>query len=146
MLNEPICSVLHTLVQMPQTLKLCRTRAHLHDRSSFQHGVEKEMKKQPANVVLDFENVIASSNSARVNVVELQSRNILAWKAGHSLAKLKKAPNRAEMVVIQLSRGSRDMFFKLSHGEEEFTQWDYVIKKIGKGKTKSKMYWLNTEL
>lgn len=41
---------------------------------SFYHGVEKMMKKRPGAVVLDiqdFKEVIAASNSGRVDVVEL---------------------------------------------------------------------------
>ncbi len=70
---------------------------------SFHHGVEKETRKRPGGAVLDFNN--ASSNSGKVKVVEIQSRDILAWRAGHSLAKLKKAPNLSDMTVIQLRRG-----------------------------------------
>ncbi|KAM9332804.1 uncharacterized protein KZ484_017945 [Pholidichthys leucotaenia] len=99
---------------------------------SFHCGVEKEMKKQSAGVLdfEDFRNVIASSNAGKVNVVELRSENILAWKAGHSLDKLKKAPHLSDMAVIQLRRGSRDMFFKLSHDEEEFVQLDFLVNKM----------------
>lgn len=72
------------------TLKFFEPGHTFMSADSFHHGVEKEMKKRPA--VLDFEDfsaAIASSNSGRVDVIQLQSKNILAWKAAHSLAKLK---------------------------------------------------------
>ena len=67
---------------------------------SFHHGVEQEMKRWPGGVVLDFQDfssVIASSNSGKVDVVELQNEDIQAWEAGHSLTNLKNAPHLADM-------------------------------------------------
>ena len=90
------------------------------------------MKRRPGGVVLDFEdlkNVVASSNSGKVDVVELGSGDILAWRAGHSVAKLKNAPYLSEIAVIQFRRGSREMWVKLSHDQEEFTQVDFLMKK-----------------
>ncbi|KAK9976963.1 hypothetical protein ABG768_018784 [Culter alburnus] len=93
----------------------------------------KASLQRPGGAVLDFEdfkNVIASSNSGKVNVVEMKSTNILAWRAGHSQVKIKNAPNLSGMAVIQLRRGSRAMYFKLSHDEEEFTQLNFLMKKV----------------
>lgn len=39
---------------------------HTFMSDSFHHGVEKEMRKRPRGAVLDFKNVIASSNSGKV--------------------------------------------------------------------------------
>ena len=67
---------------------------------SFHPGVEREMKRCPEGVVLDFQdlsNVIASSNSGKVDVVELQNENIQAWEALHYLTNLKNAPHLANM-------------------------------------------------
>lgn len=91
------------------------------------------MKRQPGGVVLDFDDfksVVASSNSGKVDVVELQSKDILAWQAGHTMSKLKTAPHLAEMAEIQLRRGSREMWVKPSHDQEEFTPLDFFKKKF----------------
>ena len=50
----------------------------------------------------------------------------LCHKAGHSVTKLKGAPHLAE---IQFRRGSRSMWVKLSHDQEEFTPLDFLMKK-----------------
>ena len=76
-----------------------------------------------------FKNVIVSSNSGKVDVVELGSADILAWRAGHSVAQLKKAPYLLEMAAIQFRRGPRKMWVKRSHDQEEFMQLDFLIKK-----------------
>lgn len=145
--NWCLLTTLVTVVNDPRnplediTLKYFERGHTFMSADSIHHGVEKEMRKRPEGAVLDFEdfkNVIASSNSGKVDVVEIQSRDILAWRAGHSLAKLKKAPNLSNMTVIQLRRGSREMFFKLSH-DEEFTQLDFIMKKVRGNKSKSKI-------
>lgn len=131
------------------TLKYFEPGHTFMSADSFHHGVEKEMRKRPGGAVLDFEdfkNVIASSNSGKVNVVEMKSTNILAWRAGHSQVKIKNAPNLSGMAVIQLRRGSRAMYFKLSHDEEEFTQLDFLMKKVRENKRKSIFYLSLTEL
>ena len=118
------------------TLKYFEPGHTFMSADSFHHGVEQEMKRRPGGVVLDFQDfssVIASSNSAKVNVVELQSEDIRAWKAGHSVTKLKNAPHLAEMAEIQLRRGSRSMWVKLSHDQEEFTELDFLMKKTTLG-------------
>lgn len=54
---------------------------------SFHASVERMIKKKTGGVVLDFQefrDVIASSNSGRVAVVELQSSDVLAWSDDHS--------------------------------------------------------------
>ncbi|XP_077091400.1 uncharacterized protein LOC143742433 isoform X2 [Siphateles boraxobius] len=136
--NWCLLTTLVTVVNDPTTpledvtLKYFEPGHTFMSADSFHHGVEKEMRKRPGGAVLDFEdfkNVIACSNSRKVNVVEMQSRHILAWRAGHSLAKLQKAPNLSIMAVIQLRRGSREMFFKLSHDEEEYTKLDFLLEK-----------------
>ena len=104
---------------------------------SFHNGVEKAMQKQPGGVVLDFEDfkgVIASSSSSRVNVVDLQCTNILASSSGHSVTKLKKVPNLSGMAIIQLRGVSRSMFIKLTQDEEEYTECDFLMKKVRKCK------------
>ncbi|XP_056624293.1 uncharacterized protein LOC130437126 isoform X2 [Triplophysa dalaica] len=136
--NWCLLTTLVTVVNDPRnplediTLKYFEPGNTFMSADSIHHEVEKQMGKRPEGAVWafeDFKNVIASSNSGKVNVVEIQSRDILAWRAGHSQAKLKKAPNLSNMTVIQLRRGSREMFFKLSH-DEEFTQLDFIMKKV----------------
>lgn len=62
----------------------------------------------------------------------MKKENILAWKAGHSIVKLKKAaaPKLAEMAEIQLRRGSRNLFYKVSYEENDFTELDFIMKKV----------------
>ncbi|XDV25699.1 hypothetical protein PO909_029572, partial [Leuciscus waleckii] len=115
------------------TLKYFETGHTFMSADSFHHGVEKAMRKQPGGFVLDFQDfkdVIASSNSGKVNVMELQCNNILAWSNGRSVTKVKNVPNLPRMTVIQMRRGSRCMFYKLSHDEEEFTRCDFLMKKV----------------
>lgn len=50
---------------------------------------------------------------------------MLNWKDGHSSAKTKKKPNLSQMSVIQLRRGSRSLFFKLTHADAHFTELDF---------------------
>ncbi|XP_044024086.1 uncharacterized protein LOC122862640 [Siniperca chuatsi] len=114
------------------TLKYFEPGHTVVSADSFHHGVEQEMKRRPGGVVLDFQDfssVIASSDSGKVDVVELQNEDIRAWKAGHSMTKLKNAPHLAEMAEIQFRRGSRRMWVKLSHDQEEFTPLDFLMKK-----------------
>ena len=115
------------------TLKYFEPGHTFMSADSFHHGVEKAMRKQPGGVVLDFEDfkgVIASSNSGRVNVVDRQCTNFLAWSSGHSVTKLKKVPNLSGMAIIQLRRGSRSMFIKMAHDEVEYTECDFLMKKV----------------
>lgn len=102
---------------------------------SFHHGVEQQMRNRPGGVVFDFEDfisVVASSNSRKVDVVQLQNANVLDWRNGHSTAKVKKAqtPKLGEMSEIQVRRGSKNLFYKLSHIETEFTELDFLTKKF----------------
>lgn len=88
---------------------------------SLHHGVEQEMKRRPWGVVLDFQDFSSSTTST--------SEDIRAWKAGHSMIKLRNAPHLAEMAEIQFNRGSRSMWLKLSHDQEAFTPVDFIMKK-----------------
>ncbi|KAJ8369363.1 hypothetical protein SKAU_G00093910 [Synaphobranchus kaupii] len=65
-----------------------------------------------------------------VEVVELKNDNVKDWKDGCSAAKVKKVPKLAEIKVIQLRRGSRKIFVKLSHEEEDFTELDFLQNKF----------------
>ena len=119
------------------TLKYFEPGHTFMSADSFHNGVEKAMQKQPGGVVLDFEDfkgVIASSSSSRVNVVDLQCTNILASSSGHSVTKLKKVPNLSGMAIIQLRGVSRSMFIKLTQDEEEYTECDFLMKKVRKCK------------
>lgn len=72
---------------------------------SFHHGVEQEMKHRPGGVVYDFDDfvsVVTSSNSRKVEVVEMKNEDVLNWKDGHSCVKIKKASKMGKMSVIQL--------------------------------------------
>ncbi len=87
------------------------------------------MRNRPGGVVYDFEDfvsVVSSSNSRKVEVVEMKNADVLNWKDGHSSVKTKKAPNLSKMSVIQLRRGSRSLFFKLSHADAHFTGLDFL--------------------
>ncbi|KAL2076341.1 hypothetical protein ACEWY4_028042 [Coilia grayii] len=114
------------------TLKFFEPGHTFMSADSFHASVERMMKKRPGGVVLDFQefrDVIASSNSGRVNVVELQSSNILAWTDDHSAAKMKNEAHLADMAVIQVRRGSRRFFYKLEHDAEDFTGCDFLKTK-----------------
>jgi hypothetical protein len=93
------------------------------------------MKPRPGGVVYDFGDflhVVATSNAGKVEVAGIKKENILEWKAGHSIIKLKKAaaPKLAEMAEIQLRRGSRSLFYKVSHEEKDFIELDFLMKKV----------------
>ncbi|CAM4572758.1 unnamed protein product [Leuciscus chuanchicus] len=115
------------------TLKFFEPGHTFMSADSFHHGVEQEMRHRPGGVVFDFDDflsVVANSNSRKVEVVELKNDDIRAWMNGHSAAKTKKMPRLAELKVVQLRRGSRSMFVKKSHGEEDFIELDFLQKKF----------------
>ncbi len=115
------------------TLKFFEPGHTFMSADSFHHGVEQEMRHRPGGVVFDFDDflsVVANSNSRKVEVVELKNENIRAWMDGHSAAKTKKMPRLAELKVMQLRCGSRSMFVKKSHGEEDFIELDFLQKKF----------------
>ncbi|KAG1936336.1 hypothetical protein F2P79_018678 [Pimephales promelas] len=100
---------------------------------SVHHGVEQEMRKRPGGYVFDFEDfvsVVASSNSKKVEVIEMENANVLKWKDGHSAAKTKKAPKLSQMAEIQLRCGSRSLFFKHSHRDCDFPELDFLLAKF----------------
>ncbi|XP_045544224.1 uncharacterized protein [Salmo salar] len=114
------------------TLKFFELGHTFMSADSYHHGVEQEMKARPGGVVYDFGDflhVVATSNAGKVEVVEMKKENILAWKAGHSIVKLKKAAAPV-MAEIQLRRGSRSLFYKVSHEEKDFTELDFIMKKV----------------
>ncbi|RXN08105.1 U-box domain-containing [Labeo rohita] len=74
--------------------------------------------------------VVSSSNSKKVEVVEMKNADVLNWKDGHSSVKTKKAPNLSKMAVIQLRRGSRSLFFKLTHADAHFTELNFLRAKF----------------
>ncbi|KAK5933414.1 hypothetical protein CgunFtcFv8_013899 [Champsocephalus gunnari] len=76
-----------------------------------------------------FHHVVGNSNSKKVEVVELKNEGIRDWTDCHSAVKSKKLPKLADLKVVQLRRGSRSMFVKISHEEEDFTELDFLQKK-----------------
>ncbi|KAK5916171.1 hypothetical protein CesoFtcFv8_001693 [Champsocephalus esox] len=97
---------------------------------SFHHGVEQEMKSRPGGVIYDFDDFLSVvGNSKKVEVVELKNEGIRDWTDGHSAVKSKKLPKLADLKVVQLRRGSRSMFVKISQEEEDFTELDFLQKK-----------------
>ncbi|KAL1279358.1 hypothetical protein QQF64_026031 [Cirrhinus molitorella] len=113
------------------TLKYFEKGHGFMSADSFHHGVEQEMRNR--GVVYDFEdfvNVVASSNSRKVEVVEMKNVDVLNGKDGHSSTKTKKAPILSKMSVIQLRRGSRSMFFKLTHADAHFNELDFLLTRF----------------
>lgn len=79
----------------------------------------------------EFVQVVKKSNSEHMNVLQLTSEDILAWEGGQSQAKLRKEGVKlAEMVEIQLRRGSRELHYKGDHDEAEFSPLDFLKKKF----------------
>ncbi|XP_063046269.1 uncharacterized protein LOC134459601 [Engraulis encrasicolus] len=114
------------------TLKFFEPGHTFMSADSFHASVERMIKRRPGGVVLDFQefkDVIASANSGRVHVVELQSRSILAWTDNHSAAKMKNEAHLAGMSVIQFRRGSTRFFYKLNHDDDKFTECDFLKAK-----------------
>ena len=117
------------------TLKYFEPGHTFMSADSFHHGVEQQIRKCPGGVVYDFDdfvNVVASSNSRKVDVVLMQNANVLDWRDRHSTSKVKKAKatKLGEMAEIQLRRGSNSLFYKQSHIETEFTEIDFLLKKF----------------
>jgi len=100
------------------TLKFFEKGHTFMSADSVHHGVE------------DFVSVVASSNSKKMEVIEMENANVLKWKDGHSTAKTKKAPKLSQMAEIQLRRGSRSLFFKHSHRDCDFTELDFLLAKF----------------
>ena len=99
---------------------------------SVHHGVEKEMSKQPGGNVFDFPdfvNVVVNSNSVHMNVLQLAPEDLRAWVGGQSTAKLKKdRPMLADLVQVQVRRGSSLLYYKQNHDEAEFKSLDFLRK------------------
>lgn len=117
------------------TLKFFEREHTFMSADSFHHGVEQQMRNHPGGVVYDFEDfvsVVASSNSRKVDVVQLENANVLDWRDGHSTTKVKKAqaPKLGEMAEIQVRHGSKSLFFKQSHTETDFTDLDFLLKRF----------------
>lgn len=111
------------------TLKFFEPGHTLLSVNIFHHGVEQEMKSRPGGVVYDFKDflsVVGDSNSNKVEVVELRNEDLRNWTDGHSSVKGRKMPKLADLKVVQLRRGSRFMFVKMSHEEEDFTKLDFL--------------------
>ncbi|KAJ4947838.1 hypothetical protein JOQ06_009869 [Pogonophryne albipinna] len=113
------------------TLKFFQPGHTFMSVDSFHHGVEQEMKSRPGGVVYDFDDFLSVvGNSKKVEVVELKNEGIRDWTDGHSAVKSKKLPKLADLKVVQLRRGSRSMFVKISHEEEDFTELDFLQNKF----------------
>ena len=117
------------------TLKFFERGHTFMSADSFHHGFEQQMKNRPGGVVYDFEDfvsVVASSNSRKVDVFQLENANMLDWRDGHSTTKVKKAqaPKLGEMAEIQVQRGSKSLFFKQFHTETDVTELDFLLKRF----------------
>lgn len=71
--------------------------------------------------------VIANSHSKKVDAVEFKTEAIRGWTYWHSAMKTKKMPKLADFEVVQLQRGSRCMYVKTAHGEEDFRELELSI-------------------
>ncbi|KAL7388555.1 hypothetical protein ABVT39_016167 [Epinephelus coioides] len=116
------------------TLKFFERGHTFMSADNFHHGVGQQMRNR-GGVVYDFEDfvsVVASSNSRKVDVVQLENANVLDWRNGHSTTKVKKAqaPKLGEMAEIQVRHGSKSLFFKQSHTETNFTELDILLKRF----------------
>ncbi|KAK7169041.1 hypothetical protein R3I93_005136 [Phoxinus phoxinus] len=115
------------------TLKYFEKGHTFMSADSFHHGVELEMKRRPGGAVYDYEDffsVVATSNSGKVEALHLKNANVLNWRDGHSTTKVKTAHKLSEMAEIQLRRGSRSLFYKLTHTDESFIELDFLQKKF----------------
>ncbi|CAJ1084251.1 uncharacterized protein LOC122862640 [Xyrichtys novacula] len=95
----------------------------------FHQRLEHEMERQPGGRVLDFQDfkrVVAAAQWGEVDVVELQNEDIRAWKEGNSRRKLTNTPPLPELAQVQVRRGSRLLWVKLSHNQEDFTPVDFL--------------------
>ncbi|XP_074542663.1 uncharacterized protein pogza isoform X2 [Halichoeres trimaculatus] len=95
----------------------------------FHQRVEREMDSRPGGRVLDFQDfrrVVASAQWGDVEVVEMQNEDIRVWKEGNSRRKLTNTPPLPELAQIQFRKGSRLLWVKLSHDQEEFTPVDFL--------------------
>ncbi|KAJ8349295.1 hypothetical protein SKAU_G00244250 [Synaphobranchus kaupii] len=134
LLSSLVCVVnSDTIAAEDITLKFFESGHTFMSADSVHHGVELEMKSRPGGVVYDFEDflsVVGNSNSRKVEVVELNTEGVLDWMDGHSTIKGRRMPKLADMKVVQLRRGSRSMYVKRAHGEEDFIECDVLQKKF----------------
>ncbi|KAI4821747.1 hypothetical protein KUCAC02_007331 [Chaenocephalus aceratus] len=105
-LFSSLVSIVNSQTISPEdiTLKFFQPGHTCMSADSFHHGVEQEMKSRPGGGIRD-------------------------WTDGHSAVKSKKLPKLADLKVVQLRRGTRSMFVKISHEEEDFTELDFLQKK-----------------
>ena len=77
--------------------------------------------------ISEFVDVVAKSNAGKVDVIVLESADFHAWVGGYSQAKVKsKGAKLADMVRIQVRRGSHKMHFKVDHDADEFKTLDFL--------------------
>lgn len=93
----------------------------------FHQRVEREMERRPGGRVLDFQEfrqVVAAAQSGEV--VEMRNEDIRMWTEGNSRRKLTNTPPLPELAQIQFRKGSRLLWVKLSHDQDEFTRVDFL--------------------
>jgi len=110
MLSSLVCLVNGDTTSMEDmTLKYFEKGHTFMSANSFHHGVELEMKNRPGGVLYNFEdfvNDVRSSNSRKVDVVEMKNADVLNWKDGHSCVKTKKASKLGKMSVCDVAQGA----------------------------------------
>ncbi|KAJ8362038.1 hypothetical protein AAFF_G00400180 [Aldrovandia affinis] len=68
-----------------------------------------------------------------IEVIELKNEDVLAWKGDQSQAKLKQTGVKlASMMEIQARKGSKNLFYKTSHDQEEHCELDFLKKNLKK--------------
>lgn len=99
---------------------------------SVHHGVERAIKRCPGGKLFDFDDFVSAVSQAGNNteILRLQNKNVLAWKGAQSQQQLKLHPKLAEMVEIQARRGSKDLFYKTSHDDDEHARLPFLKKNL----------------
>ena len=101
---------------------------------SVHSHIEKNMKKMKS--VYDFEDFKSCITQSSCEVMELNYYNFMAWTSGVSYNNLKKTeprPYLSDMVVIELRRGFRSLYYKTSHNGKyisvKFLRDNFDLKK-----------------
>ena len=113
------------------TLKYFEPGHTFMSADSVHAAVEKQMRRRPDGFVYDFADFVSViTEASRITVVPMLSSQIREWAGQQSQAKLKKVEIRLDkMVSVQFRKGSRSLFYKISHDQDTYTEFDFLMKK-----------------
>ena len=111
------------------TLKYLEAGHTFMSADSCHARVEKQMKKR--GDVYDFADFVSCVSEAGANTITPSYLDFGCYEGGQSQAKLKQKdrPKISDLSIAQFRRGSRFIYYKTAHTEEEYRTFDYLLVK-----------------